>query len=50
MGTVAVHLDSRLGFVLAVGVAANVVTAVQYCDLQAQFLGGAFGNCKAEEA
>ena len=48
--TIAVHLDAGLLFLFAVGVAADVVAAVEDDDLQAQLSGGLFCDCQAEEA
>jgi hypothetical protein len=48
--TVAVHLDAGLLFLFAVGIAADVMAAVENDDLQAQLSGGLFCDCQAEEA
>ena len=50
VGTVTVHLDARLLFLFAVGVAADVVAAVDDDYLQAQLSGGLFCDCQAEKA
>ena len=50
VGTVAVHLDAGLLFLFAVGVAADVVAAVDDDYLQAQLSGGLFCDCQAEKA
>ena len=49
MRAVAVHLDSRLLFILAVGVSTNVVAAIKHRNLQPQLGSGAFCNGQAKE-
>ena len=48
--TVAVHFDAGLLFLFAVGIAADVVAAVDDDYLQAQLSGGLFCDCQAKEA
>ena len=50
MRAVDVHLDAGLLVELAVGVAAEVVAALEHEDLQAQLGGAALGDGEAEEA
>jgi hypothetical protein len=45
-----VHLDAGLGLGLAVGVAAEVVAALEYQDVEAQLVCATFGDGQAEEA
>ncbi|GAA4732548.1 hypothetical protein GCM10023350_14950 [Nocardioides endophyticus] len=45
-----VHLDARLFVELAVGVAPEVVAALEHEDLQAQLGGATLGDREAEEA
>jgi hypothetical protein len=47
--TVAVDLDSGLRLILAIGIASDVVAAVQNGHIQAQFSGGAFRDSQAEK-
>jgi hypothetical protein len=50
VGTVPVHFDAGLLFLFAVGIAADVVAAVEDNDLQAKLSGGLFCDCQAEKA
>ena len=50
MGAVLVHLDAGLGLGRAVGVAADVVAAVEDEDLQAQVVGTPLGDGESEQA
>ena len=50
MGAVDVHLDTGLGVDLAVGVATEVVTAIEDQDLQAQLVRATLGDGQAEES
>ena len=49
MGTVLVDLDTRLGFGLGVGVATEVVAALDDEDAFAELRGGTLGDRQSEE-
>ena len=50
MGAVLVHLDVGLGVALAVGVAAEVVAALEDEHAETQLLGAALGDGETEQA